>query len=110
MTTSTITQTNNSKGEGKMTKKYQKKQHTLKGLRKHRINNGYTIYSLADRLGVSYSSVSYWETGEKFPRHDKILKLEEIFGVGYSELFRDLSEEEIRDVNARTSNSPTEEK
>ena len=77
MTTSTI-----QKGEGIMTKKYTKKQHTPKKLRKYRMDHGYTIYSLADRMGVSYSSVSYWENGEKFPKHGKILELEQIFGVG----------------------------
>jgi transcriptional regulator with XRE-family HTH domain len=61
-------------------------------------------------MGVSYSSVSYWEKGEKFPRHDKIMQLEEIFGVGYSELFRDLSEEEIREVNSRTTNQSDDKK
>jgi transcriptional regulator with XRE-family HTH domain len=107
MTTSTIQQ-----GEGiKMTKKYQKKEHTPKKLRKYRLDHGYTIYSLADRMGVSYSSVSYWENGEKFPRHDKIMQLEEIFGVGYSELFKDMTSDEIKEIEIRKQDSqPTEER
>lgn len=103
MTTATLVkQGKDNKGEVKtMTKKYQKKNHTPKRLRKYRSDRGFTIYSLADRLGVSYSSVSYWETGEKFPRHEKIMKLEEIFGVHYSELFTDMTPEEVQEFEAR---------
>lgn len=105
MTTSTSTLTNNKGEVTKMTKKYTKKQHTPKKLRKYRMDHGYTIYSLADRMGVSYSSVSYWENGDKFPKHGKILELEQIFGVGYSELFADMSTEEIREVESRRADS-----
>lgn len=106
MTTATLTKTDKeSKGEVKtMGKQYQKKHHIPKKLRKYRSDRGFTIYSLADKLGVSYSSVSYWETGEKFPRHSKIMQLEEIFGVGYSELFTDMTPEEIAEYEAARNN------
>lgn len=106
MTTATLTKKDKTtKGEGKTMKPYQKKHHIPKKLRKYRSDRGFTIYSLADRLGVSYSSVSYWETGEKFPRHDKIMKLEEIFGVGYSELFSDMTPEEVAEYEAKLKES-----
>lgn len=65
-------------------------------LKKARMDMGMSIYSLGDKMGVSYSTISYWENGQKHPRHDKIESLEDIFGKSYRELFTDLSEEDIR--------------
>jgi transcriptional regulator with XRE-family HTH domain len=87
---------NTSKGESKMK--------SPKRLKKHRLDAGYTIYSLADKLGVNFSSVSYWENGEKFPRRQKLEALEDLFGVGYRELFRDLTPEEIAELEQRKNN------
>ena len=92
MTTATLTKTN-TKGEVKMK--------SPKRLKKYRLDSGYTIYSLADRLGVNFSSISYWENGEKFPRRQKLEALEDLFGVGYRELFSDLTEQEIADLEQR---------
>ncbi|AMQ66587.1 transcriptional regulator [Bacillus phage Shbh1] len=72
-----------------------------KRLKKYRMDSGYTIYSLADRLKVNFSTVSYWENGIKFPRPNKMMELEEIFGVSYRELFSDLSKEEVREIELR---------
>lgn len=74
---------------------------TPKRLKKYRMDGGFTIYSLADRLGVNFSTVSYWENGEKFPRQKKMAELEDLFGVGYRELFSDLTEEEIKELEER---------
>lgn len=87
--------TNNKKGDVKMEKRLPKR------LKKYRLDAGFTIYSLADRLGVNYSTVSYWENGVKFPRVKTMMELEEVFGVGYRELFKDLSEEEAYEVEQR---------
>lgn len=88
------------KGEGKMSQE-NKKNSVPKKLRKYRMNAGHTIYSLADRLGVNHSTVSYWENGIKFPRPAKMMELENIFGVGYRELFEDLTEEEAIELEQR---------
>ncbi|QIW88666.1 transcriptional regulator [Bacillus phage P59] len=77
------------------------KMKTPKRLKKYRLDAGYTIYTLADRLGVNFSSVSYWENGEKFPRRQKLEALEDLFGVGYRELFRDLTPEEMQELEQR---------
>lgn len=69
-----------------------------KRLKKYRLNAGYSIYSLAERMGVNFSTISYWENGDKFPRHKKMMELEDIFGVGYRELFKDLTPEEAEEV------------
>jgi transcriptional regulator with XRE-family HTH domain len=93
------------KGDEKMTKKQDKQP---KRLKKYRIDAGFTIYSLADRLHVNFSTVSYWENGVKFPRQDKMMELEDIFGVGYRELFTDLTDDELLELKQR--NQGTEEK
>lgn len=62
---------------------------------------GYTTYSLGDKLGVSFSTVSNWEGGLKFPRQEKLMELEELFKQGYRELFSDLTEEENRELETR---------
>ncbi|PLR99595.1 helix-turn-helix domain-containing protein [Bacillus sp. T33-2] len=74
---------------------------TVKRLKKLRLDFGYTIYSLADKLKVHYSSISYWESGDKFPRRKKMEELEDLFGVSYRELFSDLSEVEIAELEQR---------
>jgi len=74
---------------------------TPKKLKKYRLDAGFTIYSLADRVGVHYSSVSGWENGRKFPRMDKVMMLEDLLGHSHRELFTDMNEEEIREVEER---------
>ncbi|QZA69148.1 XRE family transcriptional regulator [Bacillus phage 278BB001] len=90
----TQTKIKTSKGENIMSKGK-----VIKRLRKHRLDHGYTIYSLAEKLGVNFSTVSYWETGEKFPRRQKLEELEDLFNVGYRELFTDLTKEEIEEMD-----------
>lgn len=46
-----------------------------------RENRGYSTRELAEMLGVSQSSVSLWEKGERKPDYDKIIKLADIYGV-----------------------------
>lgn len=99
----TAIQTQLKKGEENMTKENR----LPKRLKKYRIDAGYTIYSLADRLNVNYSTVSYWENGVKHPRHNKIVELEDLFKTSYRDLFSDLTEEEAAELEQR-KNEPTE--
>ncbi|AGT13642.1 transcriptional regulator [Bacillus phage BigBertha] len=78
-----------------------KKERTPKRLKKYRMDAGYTTYSLGDKLGVSFSTVSNWEGGLKFPRPEKLMLLEDLFKVGYRELFEDLSEDENRELESK---------
>lgn len=95
--TATIIQEKNTikKGADKMSKSKPKR------LKKYRVDAGFTIYSLADRVGASYSTISYWENGIKHPRHDKIMALEDIFKTSYRDLFTDLTDEEIAELEQR---------
>lgn len=50
----------------------------LKDLRK---SNGLTQQQLADRLGVAKSVVSYYESGDRFPSYDVLIKIAQRFHV-----------------------------
>lgn len=62
---------------------------TLKDLR---ISIGCKQYQLAKNLGVATSTVCMWENGEAYPRPDKLLKLEELFGVPAGDIIRAINE------------------
>lgn len=66
-----------------------------KRLKKYRIEKGISIYDLAEIIGVNHSTVSYWENGKKYPRHEKIIELEDYFERPYRDLFTDLTDREI---------------
>ncbi|QIA28726.1 HTH binding domain-like protein [Phage f2b1] len=72
-----------------------------KKLKKYRMDAGMTIYTLGERLNVDPSSISYWESGKKTPRMNRIIQLEDMFGVGHRELFSDLSAEETKELEQR---------
>lgn len=46
-----------------------------------RKNNGYSTRELAANLGVSQSSISLWEKGERKPDYENIVKLAELYSV-----------------------------
>lgn len=47
--------------------------------------------ALARQLGISQSTVAMWENGENKPKHDKLMKLCEFFGVSASELLGEVN-------------------
>ena len=55
-------------------------------IRSLREERGLTQEQLADKLGVTFQSVSYWERDEYKPDIDKIIKLAEVFDVSVSAL------------------------
>lgn len=67
-----------------------------KRLKKYRLERDISIYKLAEDIGINYSSVSYWENGKKYPRHDMIIALEDYFNRPYRDLFTDLTDKEIK--------------
>jgi transcriptional regulator with XRE-family HTH domain len=72
-----------------------------KKLKLYRVRSGETIYSLADKLGVNYSTVSYWENGKRYPRHDRIIQLCKMFKKEYTDLMEDMSSEEELEVSRK---------
>lgn len=69
-----------------------------KKIKKYRMEKGISIYELADIVGANFSTISYWENGKRYPRHEKIIILEDFFGKPYRDLFTDLTDEEIESI------------
>ena len=57
-----------------------------KKIRAHRDELGLTQAELADRLGLTYSSVSQWESGRATPRTPILRQLAELFGTTVADL------------------------
>lgn len=61
-------------------------------MRELREKAGLTQGELAERLGVTQSTITYWETGKCYPHPDKLLKLEALFGVPAGDIIRAINE------------------
>lgn len=55
-------------------------------LKAARVNAGLTQREAAKRLGISISTLGSFEMGRRFPDVPQILKIEELYGVGFNEL------------------------
>ena len=62
-------------------------------LKKIHKNKHLTQQQLADRLGVAKSVVSYYETGDRFPSYDVLIKIARTFHVTTDYLLKDAPEE-----------------
>lgn len=58
----------------------------MQGLKRKRRERKITLKTLAKEIGVSYSTVSMWETTETLPRRDTLEKLCKFFGCTIDEL------------------------
>lgn len=72
-----------------------------KNIKKQIINKGKDRKQIAEELGVSYSTLTDWVNGKKYPRIDRIERLAEYFGVSKSDLIEDF--EDIKKDNDRLS-------
>lgn len=59
----------------------------MNGIERQRKKSNITQSELAQMLGVSQANISQWETGEAFPRADKLPQLAEILGCKIDDLF-----------------------
>jgi len=50
-------------------------------LRSLRLEHGYMVKDIAERIGVTGSAVTQWETSGLSPRVDHMVMLSEIYGV-----------------------------
>lgn len=56
-------------------------------IRQERIKKGWTIESVAKKIGISKQSMQRLETGENNPSYKVLMKLEDLFGLTHRELF-----------------------
>ena len=63
-----------------------------KNLKKQISRSGKHRRQIAEELDCSYSTLTDWVNGKKYPRIDSIEKLAEYFGVSKSDLIEDFSE------------------
>ena len=68
-----------------------------------RIGKKMSQKSLADNLGVSKSVVSFYESGERFPSYDVLIKISRIFNVTTDYLL-DVERERMVDVSELSEN------
>lgn len=68
-----------------------------------RIGKKMSQKSLADKLGVSKSVVSFYESGERFPSYDVLIKISRIFNVTTDYLL-DVERERMVDVSELSEN------
>ena len=61
--------------------------------------NGKNRKEVANDLNISYSTLTDWVNGKKFPRIEKVEKLADYFGISKSDLIEDF--EEIKKDNDR---------
>lgn len=57
-----------------------------KTIRAWRTERGWTQRELADRIGVTYQAVWYWEHGERVPGGTKMRELARVLGVPMDEI------------------------
>ena len=56
-------------------------------LKNLRIESNLSQKEIAEKLNVSFKTISHWESGYSEPCIDVLLKLKEILGVTYEDLF-----------------------
>ena len=56
-------------------------------LRAARINKGYTMAVAAELLGISKDTLSNYERGITYPDVPILRKIEEVYGIKYTDLF-----------------------
>ena len=67
----------------------------METLRERRESIGLTLKEVAEKIGVSFVTVSAWELGKKEPRPKNKLKLANLYGCGIDELFPNIQEENL---------------
>ncbi|CAI3350915.1 helix-turn-helix transcriptional regulator [Enterococcus cecorum] len=67
-----------------MTEKEEKKEKKL--LKVLRVEADLTQKQVADKIGISPSTWSKWESGKSYPDVKEIEKIEKLFNVGYADI------------------------
>lgn len=70
-------------------------------LKELRTSQKLTQQQLADRLGVAKSVVSYYESGDRYPSYDVLVRIAHVFHTSTDYLL-DVSKENVTDVTGLT--------
>lgn len=60
-----------------------------KRLKQYRLKNDLTQRYVAYRLGTTQQAVGKWESGESFPRTERLIRLSEMIGCTVDELLKE---------------------
>ena len=55
-------------------------------LRAARSNAKLTQEEAAEKMGVSRDTIAHWESGKTLPNAQKIKRIEEVYGISFSDL------------------------
>jgi len=72
-------------------------------IRQERINQQWTQSFVARRTGISNKAVHAIETGQRKPSFDVLVKLEDLFGMDYRDLFG-LPQRQLREATSTAQN------
>lgn len=61
----------------------------IRNIRYYIVTQGWTYASLAERIGVDYSTVGNWTGGRRNPKFCHVDRLAEAFGIDPVELFKE---------------------
>lgn len=64
----------------------------MNSIQMHRLQKGWTIRELTERLGAPSGAVSSWERGKEEPNFAQLRKLTEVFGCSADELIAEDTE------------------
>lgn len=56
-------------------------------LKAARVNSNYKVTEIAEKLGVSKSTVTRWENGKSSPRVEQMLKLCKLYNATINDIF-----------------------
>lgn len=70
-------------------------------LKELRIGQKLTQQQLAERIGVAKSVVSYYESGDRYPSYDVLIRIAHVFHTSTDYLL-DVSKENVVDVSGLT--------
>ena len=70
-------------------------------IRQERIANGWTQSFVAEQIGIKNTAIHAIETGQRYPSFPVLVKLEDLFGMDYRDLFN-LPQRQLREQQSPT--------
>ena len=74
-------------------------------LRQERIDRGWSQKSVAEQIGLTQTTLQKIETGRRKPSFDVLVKIEDLFGMDYRDLFN-LPQRQLRATEKEPDGNP----